>query len=68
MNPFGVKSDFFEKFPSIEIVADPIELKYRVTYTECVSERGCVRFDRKTKFVDRKDIENALCGVVKCSS
>lgn len=65
MNPFGSCSTFFEKYPNIEIVADPVELKFRITYTECVSERGVVRFERRTKFIDKEVLEQAIGCLIK---
>lgn len=50
----------FEKYPDISISADVNESKYKITYTECLEEKGIVHFFRKSKVVPKDQITEKL--------
>jgi hypothetical protein len=64
MNWFFEKDDIFERYPDIQITADPQEPKYRIKYTECVRERGSVRFEKKEKSVPRNALESFISEIL----
>lgn len=56
--------DQFKKYPDIEIFADALDPVYKVKYTECIEERGSVRFVRHQKRLPRECIEHLLAEIV----
>jgi hypothetical protein len=56
--------DVFEKYPYIEIVADPMAPQYRIRYTECVKEQGVIRFNRHERLVPKKDMEHLILDIL----
>lgn len=58
----------FEKFPSIEITASGVEPCYRIRYTECVKDRGAIRFERKEKKVQKQFLERLVSQLIEEAS
>jgi hypothetical protein len=56
--------DTFQKFPHIEILADPLDPVYKIKYTECVKERGVVRFERREIRVPKYALESLVGDVI----
>jgi hypothetical protein len=54
------KENLFEKYPDIELHADGFDPIYRIQYTECVKERGSIRFERKEKIVPKDKVVRLL--------
>ena len=54
------KENLFHKFPDVEMIADAFDPIYKIKYTECVQERGTIRFDRKEKIVAKDKVENLI--------
>jgi hypothetical protein len=65
MRWFLAKENLFEKYPDIQITVDPFEPNYRIKYTECIKERGSVRFERKEKTVPRKSLERLISEILE---
>ena len=57
--------EVFQKYPFIEIISDLYEYKYKVKYTECVKEKGSIRFERKQKTVPTKLIEKFISEILE---
>lgn len=57
--------DCFKRYPDVEAFADPLDPVYRVKYTECVEERGAVRFVRRQVRVPKGEIESLLAEIVR---
>lgn len=57
----------FKRYPDVEVFADPLEPVYRVKYTECVEERGVLRFVRHQARVPKEELESLLAEVVRRS-
>jgi len=51
------QKDNFERYPALELVADALSPEYRIKLTECVEERGVVRFVRHEKSIPRERFE-----------
>jgi hypothetical protein len=64
MKWFVAKENLFEKYPDVSIVADSFEPVYVVRYTECVKERGTVRFERKEKKIAKESIESLIAEIL----
>lgn len=56
--------DQFKRYPDIEVFADALDPVYKVRYTECVEERGTVRFVRHQKRLPKETIEDLLAEIV----
>lgn len=54
----------FEKYPSVEIIADGTSPQYRIKYIECVKEFGTIRFEKKERIVPKKEFENIVLKVI----
>jgi len=52
--------DIFQRFPHIEILADPLDPAYKIKCTECVKERGVVRFERREIRVPKYALESLI--------
>ena len=65
MRWFFAKENLFEKYPDIQIAVDPFEPSYIIKYTECIKERGSVRFERKQKTVPRKSLERLISEILE---
>lgn len=65
MRWYFAKENLFEKYPNIEIIADPFEPKYKIKYTECIKENHSVRFERKEKTVPKKSLEGFISEVLE---
>lgn len=53
----NVTQTVFEKYPSVEIVADAVAPQYRVKYIECVREGGTIRFEKHERIVKKENME-----------
>jgi hypothetical protein len=63
---FSVKKEnLFERFPDIHISIDPFESKYKVKYTECVKERGAVRFEQREKSLPKEVLQRLIEEICK---
>jgi hypothetical protein len=49
----------FDRYPSLEVVADAISPKYRVKYIECVKEGSSLRFVKKEKVISIEGLDHA---------
>lgn len=56
--------DQFKKYPDIEIFAETLDAAYKVKYTECVEERGELRFVRRQKKVPRSLLDLLLADII----
>lgn len=56
--------EFFQRFPSIEILADPFEPKYKMRYIECIKDSGSIRFEKREKSLDKSTVEEVLKRLV----
>ncbi len=63
MNERTVRS-VFDKYPSIEIVADAMSPQYRIKYIECVKESGSIRFEKRERIVPKEELENLVLKVI----
>lgn len=54
----------FEKYPSVEIIADGLSPQYRIKYIECVNESGSIRFEKKERIVPKEELENLVLKVI----
>jgi hypothetical protein len=61
-------NETFQKYPNLEIFADPLDPVYRVKYTECVKERGVVRFEKREARVSREALEALVGEIVMVSA
>ena len=59
------KENLFERFPDIRISIDPFEPKYKVNYTECVQERGAVRFEQREKTIPKEALQRLIEEICK---
>lgn len=59
-----MNEDLFEKYPNIEIVADPMAPQYRIKYMECVKEQGVIRFNRHERLVSKKDMKHLILEIL----
>ena len=57
----------FERYPDIEMVADPADPVYRVRIVECVREGGLMRFEKRCLLVPRGDLEPLVSELVRKS-
>lgn len=55
----------FEKYPDIQITVNSFEPSYKIKYTECIKERGSVRFERKEKTVPRRSLERLISEILE---
>lgn len=55
----------FDRFPSLEITASGVDSCYRVRYTECVKERGAIRFERQEKKVQKDFLDRLVLQIVE---
>ena len=63
---FSVKKEnLFERFPDIRISIDPFEPKYNVKYTECVEDRGTVRFEQREKILPKEVLQRLIEEICK---
>ncbi|NBT57424.1 hypothetical protein EBT16_01435 [bacterium] len=62
---FFAKENLFEKYPDIQITADPFEPNYNIKYTECIKENHMVRFERKEKTIPKKSLERFISEVLE---
>jgi hypothetical protein len=63
---FSVKKEnLFERFPDIRISIDPFEPNYNVKYTECVKERGAVRFEQREKIIPKEVLQRLIEEICK---
>jgi hypothetical protein len=65
MRWFFAKENLFEKYPDIQITVDPFEPKYIIKYTECIKERGSVRFERKERTVPKQSLERLIWEILE---
>jgi hypothetical protein len=65
MRWFFAKENLFEKYPDIEIKADPFEPSYRIKYTECIKEKNVVKFERKEKTVPKQALERLISEILE---
>lgn len=65
MRWFFAKENLFEKYPDIEMTADPFEPNYRIKYTECIKERNAVRFERKEKIVPKDRLGRLISEILE---
>lgn len=54
----------FEKYPSVEIVADAMLPQYRIKYIECVKEGGTIRFEKHERIVKKEKLEQLVLEVL----
>jgi hypothetical protein len=54
------KENLFEKYPDVEMRLDAFDAVYKIKYTECIKERGAIRFERKEKIVSKEKIQKIL--------
>lgn len=54
----------FEKYPDLEIIADPLDNLYKVKYLECIQERASIRFEKKEKVISREAIESLIGEII----
>jgi hypothetical protein len=59
------RENLFERFPDIKISADPFSPTYRVKYTECVKEKGVVRFDQHEKTLPKESLQRLIEEICK---
>lgn len=59
--------DNFKRYPDVEVLADPFDAVYKVRYTECVEERGVIRFMRHQARVPKAELESLLVEIVRRS-
>jgi hypothetical protein len=65
MRWFVAKENLFDRYPDIQITADPFEPNYKIKYIECVKENQTVRFERKEKTVPKKSLERFISEVLE---
>jgi hypothetical protein len=56
--------DIFEKYPSIEIVADGMDPIYKVRVMECVRDGGLVRFEKRELRIERRRLESFVAELL----
>lgn len=54
----------FDRYPSIEIVADPYSPQYRVKYIECIKDHGTIRFEKHERMVPREELERIVLEII----
>jgi hypothetical protein len=57
-------AEVFDKYPSVEIVADAYEPQYRIKYIECVRSSGSIRFERFERIVPKDELEEIILRVI----
>lgn len=57
-------SDVFEKYPSVEIIADAMSPQYRIKYIECVKEHNSIRFEKRERIVPKEELEGLVLKVI----
>jgi hypothetical protein len=57
--------DTFQRFPFLEIIADPLDPQYKIKYTECVQERGSIRFERREFRVPMSEMVSIIEDIMR---
>lgn len=65
MRWFFARENLFEKYPDIQITADPFEPNYRIRYTECIKDKNTVRFERKEKTIPKNFLEKLISEILE---
>ena len=59
-----IAQSVFDKYPSVEIIADAYDPQYRIKYIECVRDAGLIRFEKRERLVSKDELEHLVLKVI----